>query len=72
MARTTYLSGILKEKSDMLPTMGLGGTLDHIVSMLIPILGGVLWMQVGSWAVFAMAAFIAVLSFITVSAMKQN
>lgn len=70
MARTTYLSSILKEKSDMLPTIGLGGTLDHIISMIIPIIGGILWMKIGPWTVFAMAALISILSFVTVSTMK--
>jgi len=70
MARTTYLSSILKEKSDMLPTIGLGGTLDHIISMIIPIIGGILWMRIGPWTVFAMAALISILSFVTVSTMK--
>ena len=70
MARTTYLSSILKERSDMLPTIGLGGTLDHIISMIIPIIGGILWMKIGPWTVFAMAALISILSFVTVSTMK--
>lgn len=71
MARTTYLSKIIQNKEEMVPTIGLGGTIDHIVSMAVPVLGGILWMQVGSWAVFAMAGFVAVITFFTVSTMKQ-
>ena len=43
----------------MVPTMGLGGTLDHVVSMLIPVGAGVLWMTVGYWSVFALAGLVA-------------
>ncbi len=71
MARTTYLSRIIEDKSEMVPTMGLGGTIDHIVSMAVPVIGGILWVKVGSWAVFAMAGLVAVITFFTVSTMKR-
>lgn len=71
MARTTYLSRIIENKSEMVPTIGLGGTIDHIVSMAVPVIGGILWMKVGSWAVFAMAGFVAVITFFTVSTMRK-
>ncbi|MCK5132757.1 MAG: MFS transporter [Candidatus Sabulitectum sp.] len=71
MARTTYLSRIIENKSEMVPTIGLGGTIDHIVSMAVPVIGGILWMRVGSWAVFAMAGFVAVITFFTVSTMRR-
>lgn len=69
MARTTYLSRIIERDSEMVPTIGLGGTIDHIVSMAVPVLGGILWVKVGPWAVFALAGFVAVITFFTVSAM---
>ncbi len=72
MARTTYLSGIIRKDSEMVPTIGLGGTIDHIVSMAVPVLGGVLWVKVGPWAVFAMAGFVAVITFFTVSTMPAR
>ena len=31
-----FLSSIVHDKNDMIPTMGLGGTLDHAVSMIVP------------------------------------
>jgi len=72
MARTTYLSRIIQNKSEMVPTIGLGGTIDHIVSMAVPVIGGILWMKVGPWAVFAMAGFVAAITFFTVSTMKKQ
>jgi MFS family permease len=60
MARTTFLSRIVSSRGHLLPTMGLGGTLDHVVSMLIPVGAGILWMKVGYWSVFSLAALVAV------------
>ena len=72
MARTTYLSSIIEKESEMVPTIGLGGTIDHIVSMTVPVLGGILWMKVGPWAVFAMAGVVAVITFFTVSRIRTG
>lgn len=72
MARTTYLSSIIENKAEMVPTIGLGGTIDHIVSMTVPVIGGILWVKVGPWAVFAMAGLVAVITFFTVSTMRKQ
>lgn len=72
MARTTYLSSIIQEDAEMVPTIGLGGTIDHIVSMTVPVLGGILWVSVGHWSVFAMAALVAVATFLTVWRMPRK
>ncbi len=72
MARTTYLSSIIQEDSEMVPTIGLGGTIDHIVSMTVPVLGGILWVSVGHWSVFAMASLVAVATFFTVWRMPRK
>ena len=71
MARTTYLSRIVENKSEMVPTIGLGGKIDHIVSLAVPVIGGILWMKVGPWSVFAMAGLVAAITFVTVSTMKK-
>ncbi len=72
MARTTYLSSIIEFESEMVPTIGLGGTIDHIVSMAVPVLGGILWVSAGSWSVFAMAGVVAVITFFTVLRMPRK
>lgn len=71
MARTTFLSRIVSSRGHMLPTMGLGGTLDHVVSMLIPVGAGILWMEVGYWSVFSLAALVAVGTLIAVRFMPS-
>ncbi|MEN8209270.1 MAG: MFS transporter [Candidatus Fermentibacteria bacterium] len=66
MARTTYLSSIVHDKHDMIPTMGLGGTLDHAVYMIVPLIGGILWVTVAPWAVFTFAGLVAIVTFFVV------
>ncbi|MBN1435146.1 MFS transporter [Candidatus Fermentibacterales bacterium] len=61
MARTTYLSRIILSREEMVPTMGLAGTMDHVVSMTVPVGAGLIWVAWGSWAVFAIAGLIAII-----------
>lgn len=61
MARDTYLSKIAVKKEDIAPTLSLGVSINHVVSMSIPSLGGLLWINFGHPAVFYAAAGIAVL-----------
>lgn len=60
MARTTYLSKIALRREDISPTLALGVSLDHVISMLVPALGGMLWVSYGYPAVFYAAAAVAV------------
>jgi hypothetical protein len=61
MARDTYLSKIAVKKEDIAPTLSLGVSINHVVSMSIPSLGGLLWINYGHPAVFYSAAGIALL-----------
>lgn len=60
MARTTFLSRIALKKEDVSPTLSLGITINHAVSMTIPALGGLLWIHYGHSWVFISAAGVAV------------
>ena len=66
MARDTYLSKIVEDKSDLTPSLSMGVSINHFVSMSIPTVGGILWMQHGYEYVFLAAAGIAVLMFVVV------
>jgi nitrate/nitrite transporter NarK len=70
MARSTYLARIASCSGDVAPTLALGGTLDHAVSMVIPAGAGLLWMTAGPWSVFALAALVAVANLLFVRRMK--
>jgi predicted MFS family arabinose efflux permease len=62
MARTTYVQKIAQRSEDVTATLSLGVTLDHVVSMSIPILGGAAWMAFGFEYVFVGAAVLALMS----------
>lgn len=64
MARSTYVRKIAVDQADVMPTLSAGTSIDHIVSMSIPVLGGLLWTAFGYQFVFLAAAGIAVLNMI--------
>jgi MFS family permease len=64
MARTTYLSKIVVRREDIAPTLSLGISINHAVSMSMPALGGIMWMKYGHPSVFMGAAAVALLMLI--------
>ena len=68
MARATYLRKIALKDEDVSPTLSLGISIDHIMSMFLPVLGGIVWYGSGSSGykyVFMGGAIVAVLNFIS-------
>ena len=63
IARTTYLNKLAEHKSDIAPTISLGVTMDHAVSMTIPAAGGLLWAAYGYKSVFIAASLLSVAGF---------
>lgn len=73
MARSTYLKKIALNEDDVSPTLSLGISIDHIMSMSLPVVGGLVWYGAGNNGykyVFLGGAVIAVLNFITTRFMK--
>ncbi len=64
MARSTYVRKIAVDQADVMPTLSAGTSIDHVVSMSIPVLGGLLWTAFGYQYVFLAAAGIAVINMI--------
>lgn len=64
MARSTYVRKIAIDLVDVTPTLSTGVSLQHIASMVIPVFGGLLWLEVGYQAVFMAAAVIAFLNLV--------
>jgi predicted MFS family arabinose efflux permease len=62
MARSTYVSKIAEDPSDMTPTFSLGISINHAVSMTVPWFGGMLWVSYGYSSVFLAAAGFALLN----------
>jgi len=68
MARTTYLSKIAESPEDIPGSLAAGMSIDHVVSMTVPIVGGAVWAAFGFQYVFwgglcvALASSVASLS----------
>jgi predicted MFS family arabinose efflux permease len=72
IARTTYLKKIALHESDITPTISLGITMDHVISMTTPALGGLLWVHLGYASVFWASMSLAVFSFLVARHIPAN
>lgn len=71
MARATYLKKIALSDEDVSPTLSMGMTMDHMVSMFVPWLGGFVWTVLGYQYVFICGAAIAALNLLLTTKMKS-
>lgn len=71
MARATYLKKIALCDEDVSPTLSMGMTIDHMVSMFVPWLGGFVWTVLGYEYVFICGAVIATLNLLLTTKMKS-
>lgn len=72
MARSTYLKKIALDQEDVSPTLSMGISMDHVVSMVIPVLGGVVWNAFGYEFVFLLGTIIAVGNFYLAKRIKTD
>jgi len=66
MARITYMKKIALKPEDVSPSLSLGTSVDHVVTIFLPILGGLAWYRGGPGGyryVFLAGAVIALLNF---------
>ncbi|MDD5457619.1 MAG: MFS transporter [Candidatus Margulisbacteria bacterium] len=70
MARATYLKKIATHPDHITPTLTMSVTIDHVFSILVAILGGIIWMVFGFQYVFLFGGFIAILNFISALRIK--
>jgi len=67
MARSMYIKKIAMDKSHIQPALTTGVTIDHIFSISIALLGGVIWNAFGFQYVFLLGILIAMMNFLAVS-----
>lgn len=60
--RTVYLKKIAVDPKDITPTLSLGLTLDHFVSIIAAFLGGIVWMRYGPQYIFYLVAFMSLVN----------
>jgi predicted MFS family arabinose efflux permease len=73
MARITYMKKIALKPEEISPSLSLGISLDHVVTIFLPILGGLAWYKSGPGGyryVFLGGAVIALLNFISCRMIK--
>jgi predicted MFS family arabinose efflux permease len=63
MARSTYMKKIALDNSHVQPALTSSVTLDHLFSITVGLLGGVIWDALGFQYVFLLGALIAVCNF---------
>jgi predicted MFS family arabinose efflux permease len=65
IARSTYMKKIALDPADVQPALTVSVTIDHIFSITVALLGGLIWSRFGFQYVFLMGVFIAVINFFT-------
>jgi len=63
MARSMYMKKIALEPGDVQPALTAGVTIDHIFSIAVALIGGVIWNAVGFQYVFLLGVGIAAINF---------
>lgn len=69
MARSTYIKKIATDPAHVQPALTASVTIDHVFSIPMALLGGVIWNSVGYQYVFLVGALIAMINFIVVQQM---
>lgn len=70
--RSVYLHSITEDKSEILPTMSLGVSLDHIVSIIGAYLSGLVWVYIGPHYIFLIAASFSIVNLIVAKIVPLN
>lgn len=72
IARSTYVKKIATDPAHITPTLTMAVSIDHIFSISIALLGGVLWRQFGYQSVFFAGVAIAIISGVVARQMKGH
>ncbi len=70
MARSTYIKKIALEESHVQPALTASVTIDHIFSITVALLGGLIWSAFGFQYVFLLGTGIAALNFLAAMRVK--
>ena len=69
--RTIYLKSIAKETADVTPTLSLAMMMDHIVSIIVGITGGIAWVAFGSHYIFYAVAALSLVNLVVAILVKD-
>ena len=71
IALTTYPNKIAPAK-DLKPTLAMGVTMDHVVAITVPLIGGLAWVRFGYQIIFIGGAVFTLISLICTQWMKAQ
>ena len=60
--RTVYLKSIAVKQSDITPTLSLALGMDHVVSIIVGVSGGLVWVTLGSQYIFYIVAALSLIN----------
>jgi hypothetical protein len=63
MARSTFMQKIALDPADIQPALSAAVSIDHVFSISVALLGGVIWNNFGFQYVFLMGMVIAMINF---------
>ncbi len=72
MARSTYMKKIALQPDDIQPALSASITIDHIFSISVALLGGVIWNYFGYQYVFLLGVFIATINFFVANRIRVS
>lgn len=72
MARATYIKKIALKPEDVPATLAMGVTIDHLFSIAVAMISGILWVTIGYEFVFLMGACIALTNLFSASAIYRG
>jgi predicted MFS family arabinose efflux permease len=70
MARATYLKKIAVQPGDVSQTLMMGVSIDHLFSIIVASLGGLIWVRLGYEYVFLLGAIIACVNLVSASRVR--
>lgn len=72
MARSTYMKKIALHPADIQPALSASISIDHVFSIGVALLGGVIWNKFGFQYVFLLGVFIAIINFFVANRIRIN
>jgi len=72
MASNVYVQRISKNQEEITATLSTGISVNHIFSVLIALLGGLIWQVSGIEALFLLSAFLGLISSINAATIKKS
>ena len=70
--RTIYLKSIVKCPEDITPTLSLALGLDHVVSIIVGVTGGIVWVTLGSQYIFYIVAILSLVNLVVAILVKET